>query len=266
MSRHIYLGIGVGDAIQPDSLIKSLNHSYAILRELDASVTGATRGGIEWGIDTIKKGSPLEVAFVGDPKTLHVVDPLEQIQSALIDGLNTLSDTKEEPERPPHYSDKALKAAQKLADLRKRGDIGEIEVYTSPSFRAPITTSVSRAVHFLIGAAFESEGSIVGSLDSITVHRSHEFRVWDELSGRPVTCKFSREKLGDVKEGLKRRVLVHGKITRNVHGLPVGITVDGIEPQPEESELPTIEEMSGLVNDPTWGSTLKEHLEDIRGG
>jgi hypothetical protein len=266
MSRHIYLRIGVGDSIEPENLVKSLSHSYAIFRELGASITGDPKGGINWGIDAITKASPLEVAFSGEARKIDFVNPLEHVQSALISGLKSLSVDTEEPKRPQFYSDKALRAVQKLADLNKRRSIGDIELYTSLNERAPITTTISRSVGFLIDAAFESEGSIVGNLDSITVHRSHEFRVWDEFSGCAVTCKFRRDMLDEVKGGLKRRVLVHGTIKRNIHSLPVNIMVSGIEAQLTESQLPTIEEMSGLVDDITAGSTLREHLEDLRGG
>ena len=266
MSNHIYLRIGVGGSIKPGNLVKSLSHSYDILRELDASITDDPKGGIDWGIDTIKKESPLEVAFAGSARTIDSASPMGEIQSALIAGLNALSVDTEEPERPQYYSDKALRAVQKLADLRKSGNIGDIELSTSLHNKARITEITSRSVRLLIDAAFESQGSIVGSLDSITVHKSHEFRVWDEFTGRAVTCKFRKDMLDQVKESLKHRVLVYGTVKRNAQSLPVNIMVSGIEAQLDESQLPTIEEMSGLVNDITKGSTLKEHLEDLRGG
>ena len=87
MSRHIYLCVGVGDSIEPGNLVKSISHSYAIFRELDASITGDEKGGVDWGIDAIKKESPLEVTFSGEARTLAVSNPLEQIQSTLISGL-----------------------------------------------------------------------------------------------------------------------------------------------------------------------------------
>ena len=97
MCRHIYLRVGVGDSIEPGNLVKSISHSYAIIRELDASITGDAKGGVDWAIDTINKGSPLEVAFAGEERTLDVANPLEQIQSALISGLNDLSVVTEDP-------------------------------------------------------------------------------------------------------------------------------------------------------------------------
>ena len=118
----------------------------------------------------------------------------------------------EDPKRPPFYSDKALRAVLKLANLKKRGDIGDIELYISPDERALVTTTTSRSVRFLIDAKYESEGSIVGSLDSITVHKNHEFRVWDEFSGCAVTCKFRKEMLDEVK----RRAEASRTYSRNI--------------------------------------------------
>ncbi len=266
MSSHIYLRIGIGGSIKPGNLVKSLRHSYDILRELDVSITDDPKGRIDWGIDTIKKESPLEVAFTGTARTIDSASPMGEIQSALIGGLNALSVDTEEPERPQYYSDKALRSVQKLADLGKSENIGDIELFTSPHKKARVTEITSRSVRLLIDAAFESQGSIVGSLDSITVHKSREFRVWDEFTGRAVTCKFGEALLDQVKKSLKHRVIVYGTVKRNARSRPVYIMVSGIEPQLDESQLPTIEEMSGLVNGMTEGSTLKEHLEDLRGG
>ena len=271
MSRQICLRIGVGDSIDLGSLVNSLRHSYTIFRELGAAITQNPKGGIKWGVDTISKASPLEVRFSGEASTqvsvLGIVNPLETVQSELISGLKSLSEYTNNPKRPPRFSDKALRAIKHLADLRKRNGIGEIEFSTSPlSESVQITSTISQSIRYLIDAAFESEGSIVGNLDSITVHKSHEFRVWDEFSGRAVTCKFERAMLEEVRKGLKCRVLVRGTIKRNIHSLPITINVSGIEAQPTESELPTIEEMSGFVNDITEGSTLRDYLEDLRGG
>lgn len=266
MSSHIYLRIGVEGSIKPGNLVRSLRHSYEIIRELDASVTGKPKGAVDWGIDRIKKESPLEVAFSGAARTIDSASPMGEIQSALIAGLNALSVETEEPERPRYFSDKALRAVQKLADLGKNGDMGDIELSSSLYNKAPITEITSRSVRLLIDAVFESQGSIVGSLDSIAVHKSHEFRVWDEFTGRAVTCKFRKDMLDQVRESLKRRVLVYGTVKRNSQSLPVNVMVSGIEAQLDESQLPTIQEMSGLVDDLTEGATLEEHLEDLRGG
>ncbi len=266
MSRHIYIRLGSTEAIQPGNLITSLRYSYDILRELDAAVSGETNGAVEWGIDCIEKQSPATIAFVGLPRSLDVADPMETIQSTLIDGINVLAKDGHEPLRPRLYSDKALKAAKGLSDLGKKADVGEIEVYASEHVRARITRSVSSAVQFLIGTAVESLGSIVGNLDSITVHKNYEFRVWDEVSRRAVTCKFAKDMIDSVKEELKHRVLVYGTIKRNEEGLPVCVDVKGVEKQPHFDNLPSIEEMSGLIDDVTEGATLKEYLKDLRGG
>lgn len=84
MSSHIYLRIGVEGSIKPGNLVKSLRHSYEIVRELDASVTGNPKGAVDWGIDRIKKESPLEVAFTGAARTIDSASPMGEIQSALI--------------------------------------------------------------------------------------------------------------------------------------------------------------------------------------
>ena len=64
---------------------------------------------------------------------------------------------------------------------------------------------------------------------------------------------------------LKERVVVYGKLNSNSAGLPISIMADEFEAVPKR-HLPTIEEMSGLVEDFTEGMSLKEYMEILSNG
>ena len=106
-------------------------------------------------------------------------------------------------------------------------------------------------VKSLMGTKYETQGSVVGKLDTIRIHRGHEFRVWDEITERPIICRFPEELLATVKDALGHRVLVHGVIWANYRGVRTFVIAEGIESYPEEAQLPTIEEMSGLITYPS---------------
>lgn len=272
MGKRIYIQISTADSIDPESLIAAIQKAHAMLRELDATVSNNPRGHVHWKIETIKKQSPLILGFTGRSRSEE--DSIPIIHEQLQVGIKQLTATEEKPKKKTRakkpakrvtYSEKFLVALHKFGALQKRDDLGPINVYTTPTSKVAISEKVIRSIECLLGPKYQSVGSVTGSLDSITVHRGHEFRVWDEHSGKPVTCHFPKEMLTQVKDVLKSRVLVYGLIQRNAEGTPISIKVEGIEKLKAESELPTIQEMSGLVDDITDGKTIDEYLEGIRG-
>ena len=76
------------------------------------------------------------------------------------------------------------------------------------------------------------------------------------MSGRPVRCWFPEGMLDSIKNALGKRVLVFGDVRTNHRGEHMSVIVEGYESYPSEEELPTIEEMSGLIDDFTRGLSL----------
>lgn len=265
MSEPIHLQLEVRqETINPKSFIEAIRNFWGILRDLDAAITGDPRGTISWGIESLTKDSPADIAFIGQPR-LGAQDITAKIQDDCIKGLNLLT---EAGDIWPSYSHAAITKIEHLAKLQtaqQRYRIDTIRIFTNGG-RATVEPKTLENIRVLTGIKYESIGSIVGNLDSITVHRGNEFRVWEEVAGRPVTCRFAREKLGDVKDKLGRRVIVYGGIKANNKGQPTLIIVDEFELYPEESKLPSIEQMSGLVEDFTNGLSLKDYMEEIRNG
>lgn len=106
------------------------------------------------------------------------------------------------------------------------------------------------------------EGSIVGSLEATIVHKGNEFRVWDENTGKAVPCYFPDHLLPVAAGHLKRRVLVYGTARLNRLDNIVSLQAKGIDDF-RESNLPTIKEMSGLVDDLTGGLPLSEYMKQL---
>ena len=249
--------------LTPGAFLNAVRYFWGMLRDLDSAISHEEGGSIHWEILSLRKDSPAVVAFAG--RSLTERDHLERTETACVVGLRQLS----EGERLPDYSDAAVAKALKLARLRqgrrrsRQGALGVIQVFTDRD-AVDVGPHTVEGIQSLTEIRYEAVGSIVGNLDSITVHRGSEFRVWEELEGRPVTCRFAPALLGQVKDALGRRVLVFGDVRSNYQGQPTLIDVQGFENYPEDSELPTIEQMSGLVDDFTGGMPLRDYLEDIR--
>jgi len=113
------------------------------------------------------------------------------------------------------------------------------------------------------GPTFESLGSVTGTLEAISVHKGHEFRVWSEMTGKPVTCRFQRAIIESVKESLESKVVVTGMVKSNALGHPVSVSVNEMEKIGDAPDMP-LEEISGAIEDFTGGMTLGEYLDDLR--
>jgi hypothetical protein len=128
---------------------------------------------------------------------------------------------------------------------------------------APIDEATLDSIKKLTGTKHKSEGSITGRLDTIAVHHDNEIRVWDEETNKPVRCRFDASLEEDVKAALRHRVLVSGMVSYNPFGQPVSVLAESIDRIRDQFELPTIEQMSGLLDKPTGDLSLRDYLRRI---
>jgi hypothetical protein len=268
MPRTIYLRIGTADRIPLYSFIDSLRAFLSTLQDLDATISRDQRGSLVWEVVSLEKSSPAVVGVAPHQKaTLKnkgFRDFSEVVTEQLIENTQLLS---LRGERNQYLSDSALSKLEKLAE--KTPSIGAMALYVSDNGKPKddksatlISPETLTNVKKLTEPKYSAYGSIIGSLDAISVHRAYEFKVWDEATNRPVTCKFEASDLDRVKELLTSRVAVSGTLVSNSAGNPISISVEELE-QVDRRNLPTIEEMSGLVKDFTGGKTMKEYMEEL---
>ena len=265
MPKTIFLRVGTHDRVPLYVFIDSCRNFLSVLQHLDAAVSRDPRGSMIWEVVSLQKNSPpvVGVAPYQKPsfKKKGYQDFSELVEGQLIESASLLDIRGE---RSEYISDAALGKIKNLAKKTRR--VGPMGLYIDGTriVENPtvITERTLRNVEQLIGVKYSAYGSFVGSLDSISVHRGMEFRVWDETTHKPVLCKFIERDLDQVKDLLQKRVTVAGIVNSNSAGSPVSISIEQLEPAPMK-KLPTIEEMSGLVEDFTEGKTLKQYMEDL---
>jgi hypothetical protein len=256
MAAPIYLEITAQkNKLTPSVFIATVRSFWSVLQNVDAAVSNDPRGSVEWEIGSISKQSPAVLEFRG--RSIPLQDNTETIALTIIGGIDLLAERK----RPPRFSDRALEKTRLFAMQSKNTD--QLRVY-SDHREAVVRPQVAAAIDEFLGSRYESLGSVVGSLDSITVHRGSEFRVWSEATGKAVTCRFSEAMLEEVKSKLGERVLAYGDVNYNQLGDPRFINVDGIESYPSETSLPSIEKMSGRVAGIVDGLSIGDYMTYLR--
>ena len=253
---------GAEETLSPSAFTSAVKYFSDTLQELDTSISNNPRGTVRWSIEALTKSSPAVVTFSAQPM-LSAENYAPKIQEVCLSGVRQLT---ERADWPSQYSDAALSKLNSLAKLHcseKRSGLSLIEIVVNGQ-SAAIGPDTCENIQRLTGEGYESMGSIVGNLDAITVHQTNEFRVWEEVTQSPVRCRFEGMMLQEITNALGRRVLVYGSIKTNYRGQKTSIQVHGLELYPDESELPSIEDMSGLVDDFTGGLELGDYIESVR--
>jgi hypothetical protein len=188
-------------------------------------------------------------------------DTSERVEQEIITNIASLT---ERGERNKFLSDAALTRVERLAKTAPK--MGESAIYTTANESVRLTTTVTvktlSQVNDLTNPKSVSFGTVVGSLDTISVHSGLEFRVWDEETKRPVRCYLHPKQKTQALDLLGVRVLVTGMVKADRYGRPLSMQVETFDSVSIPTNLPTIEEMRGSIPDFTGGISLKEFFED----
>ncbi len=266
MDGIIYFRLGETDQITFGQLVATMIDVKGLLLDFDAALSRDPRGTLRWNVEVIEKRSPVVIG-VSPVQSRQTVDPAifgvnfgSQVETAVIKDTARLTF---EADRGDLVSDSAIGRYTRLAKRSRR--IGDIAVYTD-SRSVPINESTLTNIHRLVGTKSKSTGSVLGRLDTISVHRHNEIRIWDDNHQRPITCRYPAALEETVKASLRQRVLVSGVVSYNEIGRATAVDVSLIAPYPDDAELPSVERMQGSVSNMTGGESLADYLEHLRDG
>lgn len=252
--------IGEGGSIELPDYVGAMNNFLGLLRDVDSTVSEKKNGNLKWIVTTLnKEPAPL----IGVTPRIHrptISDTSVVVEREVIGNFVSLT---ERGERSRYLSDSALTKVEKIARTARK--VGSTEIYTTKRGDFELRTTVSlrtlSQVQELTQERSLSYGFVVGDLGSISVHKGMEFRVWDENTKRPVTCKFPRTRLAEVTNRLGQRVVVAGMIRCDRNGLPLSVFVEELDGA-HQDHLPPIADLMGAVPNLTEGMSLKEYFED----
>jgi hypothetical protein len=249
---------GRGGWLRPGTLLVAVRAFWGVLHHLDVTLSGETRGSVDWEINALKKSGPAVIVFIGHLKT-PPKDYTNEIRKAVLDGVHTITHSGE---RPYWFSDEALEMLKVLAG--QRASMDEIAVIVDEKEEKLEAGTVER-ISRIAGQRYETLTSVVGTLESISVSRGMRFRVASEATGKTITCRFSSPKiLADAKECLGERVMVFGQLTFNSVDEPILMRVTGMEPCIPKEALPNIAYMSGRISRLTGDMKLGEYISRLR--
>lgn len=212
---------------------------FELIESVSREVT-ASGEPIKWLI-SVQKGSA-QVVATPDPKHEKTEDVLRVVPA----GIEQLEGGNLE-KLPDKFSEKSVRAARKLSVFRDRGEnIIPISISIGAQ-RTPITSKTASTADDLVEAAYQSYGSVEGKLLMLSDEDGFKFAVSQPLFNRRVICLGGEEMVAQAIASFRKRVRVSGRVQYNRSRNPVSIHVQTIFEFPQNSELPSIAEMKGIL-------------------
>jgi hypothetical protein len=266
MSDTIFLRIGNSDEITLPALVDSLFLFKGLLQNFDAAIAGKIGGLVEWEVVSLQKNSPAVLGVRARSKYKKRPVLAEHIIRIKADVLRNLTLLRTGTDCTQYMSDDSLLRVEKLA--RKTERLGPMLVYSGEAKAlesSEINNKTLANIRELTATSYSAYGTLTGNLQSISVRRGNEFRIWERATDKPISCKFASSIQDEVVTNLLRKeVEVSGTIDFNSKGVPVRVHLENEAPvEVKERTYPSIAEMKGLIHDFTGGVTLKEYLEEI---
>ena len=239
-----------GEAVPVRVFTAVANKLADLLKEVEVAMTG--QQGLEWLIVDLHTGSA-NLAMRPYADSSAAANGGSTVIASALEGLAVVEDTAQ---RPPHFTDQALRHAKSLVNAAK-GDSNSLSVFGEsggPQRRVPVSKRLVAHVDKLIGTASVAFGSLEGRLEAVTIHDSIAFSIYDAITSRWVVCKCDRDALDLAIKHFGKRVSVSGEVNYNAQEEATSIKVDAIQAFQTDS-LPQAKDIRGLFS---------EHKVDIK--
>lgn len=227
-----------GEKLRPEKFLEAAKSFFDLIQGVAKNVSEKA---IDWTI-AVDKGSAILRATVENPtpKSKEAIQVICRGIRSLRSGIRAI---------PNGFTRDEIRAAKNLAALVDSRDIRSIFLKDGdlPEEISPNVLEVADSI--LSGETHQAFGSLEGKIDSLSDKHGFSCSIYVPQLGREVVCYFSKD---DIQEeaikGFRKRVLVGGLIRYAKEGHPTSVVVDTVRIFPEESELPTIEEVQSLFN------------------
>lgn len=195
---------------------------------------------LRWGVQVREGSNIVEVLPDVRAELGHLAfECLKSIE----DGLGTIENR---PELPIAFSTTAILRTKRLADV-----VQSVGGYIQgPSRQCRLTSQTSANVDKLLGSPYVAVGSVEGELLLVSDLRGGpQFGIKDELSGRIIHCSFDKDELDEIATKFHKRISVRGYMKYRNDGSVSGIEVDSYRVLREGSELPSADDVRGILRE-----------------
>jgi hypothetical protein len=253
---------GEPGAVPFDVFVRVLNRSRLILDELDIAISASRTRSLDWRIVDLGIASADAVIEALPPTGAPELPVL--VASGFIDGLNAV-DQPDGGVYPAYFSEQALKRVKGIAkDFADDAATGFCVEDLDRKIAGRLTPKAAPNVSQLLAPRYSALGSVIGTLEVISIHRKATYHIYEARTKRAVRCDFDADDLESVKDALGRSVVVEGTVKRNTNGDAISIHQPALHVIPSSDELPPTSAIAGLVPDFTGDVSAGEYVKALR--
>lgn len=235
-----------GPRITASRFRASFNSFLTIANEVADQVAGKPHA-MEWLV-SVEAGS-LRVHMTPEPQKLE----LERVPVA-IDAVRRGMRKLESGEDvwPDYFTEKALEAAKTMAEVltKSQNELTKVQVRYNGHPEVLSGRSIA-TVDSLLQGKYVDFGSLEGNVRVLSSRGEVKFSIDEALTGRAINCYFPREMWSRVRAAfdpfVEKRICVWGDILYRRDGRPVNITVKDFRMLRSLEEVPSVEEMIGIL-------------------
>jgi hypothetical protein len=189
----------------------------------------------------VREGSNL-LAVEPAPSALPAV--VQAVYARADEGARQLAEGNLQASR---LSEPALKHLKTLSELTEaKGNPVPLRLWVK---RQPLQVNqeIGRVIREDWRADYKDYGTVEGRLTAIQEHGTLQLLLKDEWLKQTIRCYVPEEQLPDAFANFRRRVEVSGVIHYRRNGTPISVEVEAIDPLPDDSELPSSNDVRGLL-------------------
>lgn len=233
-----------GSQITPDKFRKSVNAFVGFLEVITKSVCRDAPV-VEWRIRVKAASNLVGVNPAEGANPNHVRRILALVERGL-------EQFELEGEVPPFYPDEAIKRIRELSNLtaKKVEDDTRIGLWVKKQ-RREITPAIYATARAALRPGFSEYGTVEGQLSVLSERKGVHFVIYERVWDKPVICTVPDDLLETMMQFWRKRVAAHGMVHYRPDGLPTRIETQEIELFPDDSELPSHEDVLGVLRQGT---------------
>jgi hypothetical protein len=237
------LTLEIGENLSPERFMAAARAFFGYVQEISQALVADAQP-VRW-IVRVREGSAL---LAVDPSPSVPQEITRRIYAQAEQGIRRLIDGNIDESG---LSEPALKYLRTLSEMTEAGlnKAGPIPLRVWVQ-RRPISLDrkIASTIREEWRADYNDYGTIEGRLESIQEsYGTLQFYIRDAMLRQRVRCYFPEELLPEVFDTFRKRVEVSGVIHYRKNGMPVSIEVEQIIGLPDDSELPTAEDVRGIL-------------------
>lgn len=234
------LTLEVGENLSPDRFMAAARAFFGYVDAI-ADGLGSETDKVKWVV-RVREGSHL----IGvDPVAVSSPAAVAAIYGAAEKGLGQIATGDIEKSGLTEGAMKHLRVLSEMTD-GSHGKPVPVKIWVR---KKPVTV-VPELAHVIredTKAAYNDYGTLEGRLRAIADQGSVQLQLRDELLGITLKAYVSEDLLPVAFSNFRKRVEVAGLIHYRRNGVPISIEVSQIDPLPEDSELPSLDDVRGLL-------------------